>query len=220
MKGFQKMLVLNIIVLLVLVAGGFLGYYYYDQSVNYIKTDNAMIDGQMITIAAPASGKLTEWKGNVGKTLDSGEKVGTILAAPASGSSAPTKVAVTFPQKATIVKENAVKDTFVAAGTPLAQAYNMDKLWVTANVDETDIDDVQVGQDVDIYVDAYPNEVLKGKVEQIGLTTAGTFSLLPNNNANGNYTKVTQVIPVKISINGYKGMALKPGMNVSVRIHK
>jgi multidrug resistance efflux pump len=220
MKSFGRMLLVNIIILVILVGGGFLAYYYYNQSVNYIKTDNASVDGQMITIVAPTSGKLTDWTGKVGQTFNNGDVLGTITGAPAPGTKVPTTTDITMPQKATIVKQSAVKDAFVAAGMPLAQAFNMDKLWVTANISETDITDVEVGQDVDVYVDAYPNDSLEGKVEQIGLTTASTFSLLPSSNSSGNYTKVTQVVPVKIAIDDYKGMALKPGLNVSVRIHK
>lgn len=111
-----------------------------------------------------------------------------------------------------------VKNTVVAAGSPLAISYDLTKLWVTANIEETKIDDVEIGQDVDIYVDAFPNTTIKGKVEEIGLATAGTFSLLPSNNASGNYTKEVQVIPVKISIDS--NLDLVPGMNVTVRIHK
>lgn len=98
--------------------------------------------------------------------------------------------------------------------------YDLNNLWVTANIDETKIDEIATGQDVDIYVDAFPNTTLKGKVQQIGLATAGTFSLLPSSNSTGNYTKVTQVVPVKVSIDDNKGVAIVPGMNVTVRIHK
>lgn len=125
-----------------------------------------------------------------------------------------------MPTKATVVQNNVVKDSFVAAGTPLATAYDMSNLWVTANIDETKINDVATNQDVDIYVDAFPNTPLKGKVDTIGLATASTFSLLPSSNTSGNFTKVTQVVPVKITIDDTKGLNLVPGMNVTVRIHK
>jgi multidrug resistance efflux pump len=77
-----------------------------------------------------------------------------------------------------------------------------------------------VSQTVDVYVDSFPGTALTGKVDQIGLATAGTFSLLPTSNTTGNYTKVTQVIPIKISLDGYRGLGLVPGMSVSIRIHK
>ncbi|MED1469974.1 efflux RND transporter periplasmic adaptor subunit [Bacillus salipaludis] len=214
----KRLLLINIIMLLVLVGGGFGIYAYYNKSVNYLTTDNAQIAGQQVTIAATANGKLTNWNANVGDHFSKDDKVGTITTTGADGK--PVKMNVTLPTDGTIVQSNAVQDSFVAAGTPLAQVYNLDKLWVTANIEETSIDEIAVGQDVDIYVDAFPNSELKGKVKQIGLATSGTFSLLPSTNTTGNYTKVTQVVPVKVSIDDNKGVAIVPGMNVTVRIHK
>jgi multidrug resistance efflux pump len=214
----KRLLILNIIILLVLVGGGFGGYAYYYKTVNYISTDNAQVSGQQVTVAATATGKLTDWKGAVGNHFSKDSSVGTITTTDATGN--PVKMDVTVPTDGTVVQSNAVQESFVAAGTPLAQVYDLNHLWVTANIEETKIDQVAVGQDVDIYVDAFPNSTLKGKVEQIGLATSGTFSLLPSSNTSGNYTKVTQVVPVKVSVDDNKGVAIVPGMNVTVRIHK
>lgn len=228
MNSFRRLLAINIIVLLVLVGGGFTGWYFLSQADKYLSTDNAKVDGQPITIAAVSSGQLTEWNGELGKSFNSGDKIGTIQtpAAPAAGAAVPAAatggkgVDITLPSNATIVQQNAVKNSFVAAGTPLAHAYDLDHLWVTANIKETDINDIKVGQQADVYVDAFNGTTLTGKVDKIGLATANTFSLLPSSNASGNYTKVTQVIPVTIHLDGYKGLSLMPGMNVTVRIHK
>ncbi|OIK09417.1 HlyD family secretion protein [Bacillus sp. MUM 116] len=218
----KRMVLLNIIILIVLVGGGFAVYSYYNKTVNYLSTDNAQIAGQQVTIAAPANGKLTDWTGNVGDHFSKNEKIGTIVSAGTGtgAQAAPTSIDVTLPTNGTVVQTNAVKNSFVAAGTPLAQVFDLNKLWVTANIEETSIDEVAEGQSVDIYVDAFPNTTLKGTVEKIGLATSGTFSLLPSSNSTGNYTKVTQVIPVKISIDDNKGVQIVPGMNVTVRIHK
>lgn len=214
----KRLLLFNIIILLILVGGGFGGYAYYNGAVNYLSTDNAQIAGQQVTIAAPANGKLTDWKGNVGDNFSKDSTVGTITTTDTNGK--PVDMNVTVPTNGTIVQNSAVPNSFVAAGTPLAKVYDFNNLWVTANIDETKIDEVAIGQDVDIYVDAFPNNTLKGKVQQIGLATAGTFSLLPSSNNTANYTKVTQVIPVKVSIEDNKGVEIVPGMNVTVRIHK
>ena len=214
----KRLLLLNIIILLILVGGGFGGYAYYYKTVNYLSTDNAQISGQQVTVAATANGKLTDWKGKMGTNFSKGSAVGTIMTTDATGN--PVKMDVTVPTDGTVVQSNAVQDSFVAAGTPLATVYDLNHLWVTANIEETKIDEVAVGQDVDIYVDAFPNSTLKGKIEQIGLATTGTFSLLPSSNTSGNYTKVTQVVPVKVTIDDNKGVAIVPGMNVTVRIHK
>ncbi|WP_416827798.1 HlyD family efflux transporter periplasmic adaptor subunit [Ectobacillus polymachus] len=217
MNSFRRLFLINVITLIVLVGGGFLGYYYYNQSSSYLKTNNAKIDGKAIPIAAPTAGKLISWTGEVGKSYNAGDKVGTVeFQTP----TAMQQADITMPAGATIVQSNATEKSFVGAGTPIAYAYDMNNLYVTANIKETDIDQVQKGQQVDVYVDAYPNTVLTGTVDQIGLTTSGTFSLLPSGNTNANYTKVTQVIPVKISLNHNKSLNIVPGMNVTVRIHK
>lgn len=214
----RRLLLLNIIILIILVGGGFAAFSYYNRTVNYLTTDNAQISGQQVTIAATSNGKLTDWKPSVGSQYSKDDTVGTITTTGPDGK--PLAVPVTVPTNGTVVQNNAVENAFVAAGTPLAVEYDLNNLWVTANIDETKIDQIATGQDVDIYVDAFPNQTLKGKVQQIGLATAGTFSLLPSSNSTSNYTKVTQVVPVKVSIDDNKGVAIVPGMNVTVRIHK
>jgi multidrug resistance efflux pump len=214
----KRLVLLNVIILIILVGGGFAAFSYYNRTVNYLTTDNAQINGQQVTIAATSNGQLTDWKGSVGSQYSKDDTVGTITTTGADGK--PVQVPVTVPTNGTVVQNNGVENAFVAAGTPLAIEYDLNNLWVTANIDETKIDEIATGQDVDIYVDAFPNQTLKGKVQQIGLATAGTFSLLPSTNSTSNYTKVTQVVPVKVSIDDNKGVAIVPGMNVTVRIHK
>lgn len=217
MNNFTRLLIINIIVIIVLVGGGAAGYYYYDQATNYVKTDNALVSGQAISIAAPVAGKLTSWSVTQGKSFTADNTLGTIEGTGTDGK--PVKVPVKMPQTATIAENAGTKNAFVAAGTQLAQAYNLHKLYIVANVDETDIENVKTGQKVDISIDAFPDTEFTGKVNQIGTATASTFSLIPSSNSNGNYTKVTQVVPVKIKLDGYKGAKLLPGMNVTVKIH-
>ena len=113
-----------------------------------------------------------------------------------------------------------MEGSFVTAGTELAVAYDFSRIFVTARVDETDIDAVRAGERVDISVDAFPNATLEGTVTEIQGGAAGVFSLFPQANTSGNFQKVTQVIPVKIAIDNTESLALVPGMNVSVKIHK
>ena len=109
---------------------------------------------------------------------------------------------------------------FVTAGTQLAVAYNLDKIFVTARVDETDVKAVRPGQVVDVDVDAYPNAHITGRVREIQGGAAAVFSLFPQSNTGGNFQKVTQVIPVKIALDAPPTVDLVPGMNVTVHIHK
>ncbi|CEX88078.1 Uncharacterised protein [Streptococcus pneumoniae] len=77
MNQFRRMVIINIITLIVLVGGGIGGYYYYNQTENYLKTDNAKIDGKVIPVASPVAGKLTDWKAEVGKNYNENDKLGT-----------------------------------------------------------------------------------------------------------------------------------------------
>ena len=124
------------------------------------------------------------------------------------------------PGDATVVVDNGVEGAFVAEGTQLALAYDFNRIFVTARVDETEIDAVRHGQQVDISVDAYPDATVTGTVSEIQGGAAGVFSLFPQSNTSGNFQKVTQVIPVKIAISNPSSVALVPGMNVYVKIHK
>jgi membrane fusion protein (multidrug efflux system) len=99
-------------------------------------------------------------------------------------------------------------------------------LWVVAFLEETRISEVHNGQVVKFSIDAYPDETFNGKIYLIGSTTASVFSLIPANNASGNFTKVTQRIPVRISIDStdnntdISSLNILSGMSVEVKIVK
>jgi len=99
-------------------------------------------------------------------------------------------------------------------------AYDFSTIFVTARVEETEIDDVRPGQRVDISVDAFPGSDLTGTVREVQGGAAGIFSIFPQSNTSGNFQKVTQVIPVEIGIDNPGDLAIVPGMNVTVKIHK
>ena len=97
------------------------------------------------------------------------------------------------------------------------------EVWVTANYKETELTDMRVGQEVEIKVDSFPDHQFHGKVQSIQSGTGARFSLLPPQNATGNYVKVVQRVPVKITFDDAGGefyQRLSPGMSVvpSVRI--
>jgi len=93
-------------------------------------------------------------------------------------------------------------------------------VWVTANFKETQLTYMRPGQPVDLRVDAYPDHALKGHVDSLQAGTGARFSLLPPENAVGNYVKVVQRVPVKIVFNGPlpKELDIAPGMSVSPRV--
>ncbi|RMF88357.1 MAG: HlyD family secretion protein [Nitrospinota bacterium] len=104
----------------------------------------------------------------------------------------------------------------VQRGQPVLVISDLDRVWVLSNIKETYIRDVQVGSPVDIWVDAYPDRQFQGRVETIGAAAISEFALFP---PTGNFTKVEQRIPVRISVENVDGM-LRPGMMVVVGIAK
>jgi len=106
----------------------------------------------------------------------------------------------------------------VAPGTQLAIIADTNHMYVQANVDETEINRIQIGQPVIVDIDAYPAITFTGYVESISEATQSAFSLLPNLNTSGTYTKVTQLVPVKINVAGIENYKLRLGYNVTVKI--
>ncbi|HBE77450.1 MAG TPA: hypothetical protein DDW65_06650 [Firmicutes bacterium] len=107
----------------------------------------------------------------------------------------------------------------VQPGQSIFTIYDLEHVWVTANFEETKLEAIRVGDPVEIAVDAYPGLHFYGKVKEIGVNTASQFSLIPANNASGNFTKVTQRVPLKIGIeNAVSAKPLLPGMSVEVKV--
>jgi multidrug resistance efflux pump len=182
-----------------------------------VSTDNAQIDGDKIAVNAPASGTLIDWRATQGAELHANQVVGRIKV---NGGFVQPQQSIKSPGDATVAVDNGVEGAFVTAGTQLAVGYDFSKVYVTARVDETDVDAVRPGQRVEFTVDAFPDTDFTGVVREIQGGAAGVFSLFPQSNSSGNFQKVTQVIPVKIAIDDLHGLNLVPGMNVVVKIRK
>ncbi len=106
---------------------------------------------------------------------------------------------------------------YVSPGQRLALTHDPHSIWIEANVKETEIRKLKIGQMVNVGVDAYPDQVFAGHVIAIGNTTTAEFALLPSPNPSGNFTKITQRLPVRIAID-QKERLLRPGMMVEVNI--
>jgi membrane fusion protein (multidrug efflux system) len=103
-------------------------------------------------------------------------------------------------------------------GLPGVTIVASNKSWIEANFKETDLAHMRVGQPAEITFDAYPDLKVRGKVSSIGAGTGSEFSVLPAQNANGNWVKVTQRVPVRISITEKPKRAMIAGLSAHVRI--
>lgn len=118
-----------------------------------------------------------------------------------------------------IVANRAVEPgQFVAAGTRLLAVVPVQQSFITANFKETQIPQIHPGQKAEIEVDAFKGETFEGHVDSIAPASGAEFSLLPPENATGNFTKITQRIPVKVTLPPELSRRLRPGYSVSVSV--
>lgn len=131
-----------------------------------------------------------------------------------------TYTTVYSPASGIVSKKNVQKGQLVQAGQTLFSVVNDNSIFVTANFKETQLNNLRSKEKVNIEVDSYPDLKLQGEVYNFSPATGAKFSLLPPDNATGNFVKVVQRVPVKIKINASKDVLdkLRPGMSVNVSV--
>lgn len=216
----KKKIIIWVVLAAILIVGGGVSLYYYNEVSKYVSTEDARLAVDMRAIGPGASGKLVEWRYKEGDSFNKGDVLGIVETSPAHGNTPATTQEIVAPEKGTILNSNIVKDMAVGATTTLAYSGDLDQLYVTANLEETSINDIHVGSKVSIKIDAFPGTTFTGRVEKIGLGTNASFSLMPTSNSSGNFTKVVQRVPVKISLDSYQGKRLIPGLNCVIKIEK
>lgn len=231
-----RVILINLIVVIVLFALIIAGYFYYTNSTNYVTTQDAQVSGTIVPITVPFTGTITHWYAAVNSTVNQGDLLGNqsnssvfalnpgLSQMIGNNRSMLNKLkdeeSVTSPISGTILQNNVAVGQVVEPGQVVAEVVNLGNLNITANILETEIRHVSVGQTVNISIDGIPNTSFKGTVQSIADTTTSVFSVIPNPDAaQGSYTAVAQRIPVTISLNGgYAGKALVPGMSAVVSI--
>ena len=124
------------------------------------------------------------------------------------------------PAAGVVSKKNVEVGQLVQVGQPLMSVVPLDDVWVVANLKETEVRGVTPGDAAEIRVDTYPGRAFQGRVESLSPASGARFSLLPPDNATGNFTKVVQRIPVRLRFTGLPDprRVLRPGMSVEVSI--
>jgi multidrug resistance efflux pump len=227
-RRLNRAIVFPIVAIVVIAIASF-GYRYYYNSTHYVWTDNAQVAGSIIQVGALNAGQVTSVTTDVGQHVQQGQTIAQVtvaetLAATASGAAqvgfshtANQTVSVTSPLSGVVVARLADPGSTVAPGQPIVEVVDPTKLYITANVNETDVDRIKIGEPVDVTVDSL-GVTLAGRVDAITPASAATFSLIPQQNSSGNYSKVVQVVPVKVSVD-YGSLPLVVGSSVEVNIH-
>jgi len=154
------------------------------------------------------------------RTADVGTAEATVQAGRANLEAAELQLSyatVVAPVDGVVTRKSVEVGQIVQPGQGIMTIVPLQNTWITANFKETQLSDVHPGQRAEVHVDMY-SKVLKGHVDSIAGATGARMSLLPPENATGNFVKVVQRIPVKILVDQEQGVILRPGMNVDVTI--
>jgi multidrug resistance efflux pump len=222
----KKKIIIIVIVVLVVAAGSVFGINILVRNSRYVTTDNANLAAPLISVSSLSAGQITGVEANIGDRVEKYQVVAEIGSPRFSDSAAKqgfqatpcSQTTIEAPVSGYVAAVWTYPGAVLAAGSPIVTLFDDSKIWVTANLDENDIKDVRPGQDAEVTIDCLGGAVLKGKVQAISPATASSFSLLPSSNSSANFTKVGQVIPVRISLNDIKGLSLIPGSSVEVKI--
>jgi len=127
-----------------------------------------------------------------------------------------SRTEVRAPMAGRLTRRNVDVGKYVAVGQPLLAIVDTQNVWIAANYKESQIGNIRPGQPADITIDAYPGLTLRGHVDSLQAGTGAVFSLLPPENATGNFVKIVQRLPVKIVIDSPPDPAhpLLPGLSV------
>lgn len=201
----------------------------------YITTDDANLDSHRVNVAARVMAPIVALHVQEGDTVKQGDLLAELdsssLATPQHETIArqvePGYYRIVAPTDGVIAKCWLLPGDIVQPGQTIFTLNQGKDIWVSAYLEETKFQNIYVGQAVQFTLDAYNGLTFYGKIFYIGSNTASEFALIPPNNASGNYTKVAQRIPLKISIDRVEGaekekakVKLISGMSANVEIMK
>ena len=217
-----------LLIALAVVAGTVVAYRWWRDSLLYVSTDNAHIAGYMTQVGTLEAGRVATVNADVGDRVSQNQIVAqvdvpTTVSQTAAGTpreqftdTADTLADVRSAVDGVVVARSSNPGDVVPAGQSILTVVDPNNLWVVANVDETQIRRVRPGQRVLVHVDNL-NADFTGEVAAIVQASAQSFSPLPQQNLSGNFTKVTQLQPVKITLDRVDPR-LALGTSVEVRI--
>jgi len=187
----------------------------------YVSTIDANLDGGRVNVSARVMAPLSAVFKHEGDNVKRGELLAML------DSTATENCRIVSPVDGLIAKQWVVPGDLLQPGENIFTLNEGKELWVAVYLQETKFNEIRMGQSALFTLDAYPGLTFYGKIFYIGANAASEFSLIPPDNASGNYTKVAQRIPLRISIDRVEGkeklkanLRLLSGMSANVKIIK
>lgn len=215
MSKKRKIMMITIFLIMICALSG-VGYYYWYNNRYFVITEDARVTGDLIKVSPEVSGKLLEFN------VEEGDEVvqDQILGRQEMGSLPDTNVdqsIIRAPISGIVIKKNGNVGEIEGAGQTLAMIVDPEKLYISANIEETKLGKIKQGQNVDITIDQISGKKYTGKVKFVGKASNSTFSILPSSTS-GTFTKVVQKVPVRIEFDKIDNQLLT-GTNAVVKIH-
>jgi len=217
-------------IIIALAVAGFFGYRLRYNSIHFVSTNNAQVAAALVQVGSLHAGRIIKMNVDIGTSVGEGQVIATVdiptvITRPETTDTSKIGfkdvrdqlVDVVAPVSGVVAARWARVGDTVPAGQPIVTLMDQRQVWVVANIDESKLRRVQPGQYVDVEGDTL-GRTLPGWVEAVSPVTAATFTLLPGRNTSGNFTKVTQLVPVKIVLEDSR-LPLVPGSSATVRIH-
>ena len=210
-----KPLLIGIVVIVVCILAGAVSYFVYDKS-NFVKTDNATVQYDMVTIVSKINGNIQDVKVKQGDYIHKNDVIMDIDPTVADSTQIDNSY-IRSTMDGAVLEVVGTQGQAVTAGQTVAYLAHDTKGYIISNLDEKDVNKVKIGQDVDIAIDQFGSQKFYGKVVEIGTATLATFSIIPGT-ASGTFVKETQYVPVKIQFIKQPDNMLV-GANATVTIH-
>jgi multidrug resistance efflux pump len=183
---------------------------YYEYSSRYLKTDNAKVTADIYPISSKTEGKLLKFDAYVGKYVESGTVLGRVDGGPY----------IKAPSNGEFIEVDAARGDYILTTDVMGYIADVDHMYIGANIEETDITKVKVGQSVVVTLDAYGSKKFDGIVTKVkNITDNALTGQTTSYSTSGTYTKTTQLIPVEITLID-SGISLDEiiGTNATVKI--
>lgn len=214
MKDKRKTILLSVFSAMIVAVTAVIFYYVYE-GLNYVKTEDSKVTGDIVRVSPKIVGELLEFNVEEGDYLEKEQVVGmqsveniqdenydaALIKAPISGK---------------VIKKQGTIGEILAPGQVMLMLVDSKKLYITANIEETKVEKLKKGQKVDITLDQFGSKKYEGKIASIGQASTSTFSIFPSSSGT-TFTKVIQKIPVKIEFEHDDSVLL--GTNAIVKIH-
>ena len=197
------------LIAVVIAAGVGFWYYTYWEGNTYLKTENAKVYADLYTVTPTGSGKLVKLNVAVGSMVNENEVIGRIENGPY----------IKSPVRGQVVKCDVTLNQMVAPTVPIAVIAQNSEAHIRVNIEETEIMKIKDGQEVTLTLDAFPGKTFEAHVAEIDKVTQTALSgNLTSFSTSGTYTKVTQLIPVKILLDDPVDLTGVIGTNAFVKI--